>query len=284
MNDASVLPYRTDALSLAEWLEARARGRSAEQLRNAAGSPKGVEGTAAAAAALGFVEPVQGGLTASGEQFALAGVEDRRRLLRRAILGYPPYREVIDALAERGRPVETEVRWIEAFWATRGHGGSESNRREGAAAFGRLVDFAGLGEYVQGRRGRPTRIRWVERAEPGAAGSRASRLPRTPAQRAPDLFDAPSPRAEAVPTMLAPSTSAARSPAAPRVRPPERADGANGAEGFRSGPGAPAEVPVNRITIPLSGNAAARIEVPLRLPASEKRRLLDLLELLISEE
>ncbi|HEX6926431.1 MAG TPA: hypothetical protein VF167_13500 [Longimicrobiaceae bacterium] len=284
MSDASVLPYRTDALALSEWLEARARGRSAEQLRSAADSPKAVEGTAAAAAALGFVEPLHGGLTALGEQFALGGAEERRRLLRRAVLAYPPYREVIDALADRGQPVETEVRWIEAFWATRGHGGSESNRREGAAAFGRLVDFAGLGEYVQGRRGRPTRIRWVERTDGRGTAAPAARPPRPRAEEAPDLFDAPGATREAIRAIPTPSHPVPREFPEAHARPPARPDGAGRVEAPRSSAGGRVEVPVNRITVPLSGNAAARIEVPLRLPSSEKRRLLDLLELLISEE
>lgn len=272
MNGASVLPYRTDALALAEWLTARARGRSAEQLRTAVDSPKAVEGTAAAAVALGFIDAASGALTALGEHFALAEPEERRRLLLERVLAYPPYRETLRALAERGDPAETEVRWIEAFWSTRGHGGSESNRREGAAAFGRLADFAGLGEYIPGRRGRPTRIRW----EPGALsrpGGGASKGP--PPEKAisseaePDLFTAaPAP------------TPARRTPPAPRSRP--QAPPASQADSPRALTRDPQEV--NRITIPLSGEATARVEVPLRLPATEKRRLLDLLELLISEE
>lgn len=274
MESTSVLPYRTDAVALAEWLTARARGRSSGQLRSAVGSPKGVEGTAAAAAALGFTDAAEGVLTPIGERYALADARERQDLLRDVLYRYAPYQEVMAALGDRGGPAETEVRWIEAWWATRGYGSSESNRREGAAAFGRLADHAGLGEYVAGRRGRPTRIRWKE-----AAFDRRQSPAVQPRGRArvvhadtPDLFSAapPPPAAPSGP----PRRPARDEPAtAARAADPEKA------------PGRPrGDSQVNRITVPLTGDFAARIEVPLRLPAAEKRRLLDLLELLISEE
>lgn len=267
MDGASVLPYRTDALALAEWLAARARGRSAEQLRSAVDSPKAVEGTAAAASALGFTDALEGVLTTRGERYALGEEPERRQLLREALLAYGPYREMLRALSERGGSPETEVRWIEAWWATRGYGSSESNRREGSAAFGRLADFAGLGEYVPGRRGRPTRIRWAASARIPSAGEPVVSPRRTPiAAQTPDLFSAPPP----------PAPDAKREEA----RPPRTAAGADpprAAGRLRDG------AAVNRITLPLAGEATARIEVPLRLPAAEKRRLLDLLDLLITE-
>jgi hypothetical protein len=264
METTSVLPYRTDALALGAWLAARARGRSAEQLRGAVESPKSVEGTAAAAAALGFSDPVEGTLTPLGERYALADGTDRRLILREAMLAYAPYGDMLRALGERGAPGETEARWLEAWWATRGYGGSESNRREGAAAFGRLGEFAGLGEYVPGRRGRATRIRWaagsIGRAE-GRESTLRDRPPPAEPDPDPDLFTT-----SAADRPVASSTAAATA-IVPRV--PGR-------------PGAAAEV--NRIIVPLAGDATARIEVPLRLPRAEKRRLLDLLELLIAED
>lgn len=277
MDQASVLPYRTDAAALAEWLEARARGRSAGQLRSAVDSPKTVEGTAAAAAALGFTNPTDGGLSDLGERYALAYADERRGLLREALTDYPAYREMMRGVAERGTADETDVRWIEAWWAMRGYGTSESNRREGAAAFGRLADFAGLGEYVPGRRGRPTRIRWAAGALPaGASAAPARGKASTELDAAPDLFTAAPP-----PLPL---------PASP-ARPPRRAASDPSRPAAASAPdpsAAPArtrsDIAVNRITVPLAGTATARIEVPLRLPAAEKRRLLDLLELLISVE
>ena len=285
MESTAVLPYRTDASTLGQWLTARARGRSAESLRGAADSPKGVEGTAAAAAALGFVDGGEGDLTAAGERYALADGVERRAMLREALLAFPPYRELLQALSERGMQAETEVRWIEAWWATRGYGSSESNRREGAAAFGRLAEFAGLGEYVSGRRGHPTRVRWT----PGtllrvAADPDPPRLPdrQKPGRGGdPDLFSAtylqpatePPPAPPIVPAREVVRPAATPLPTASPEPPRAGKAGSNG-----SGP------TVNRITVPFSNETLARLELPLRLPRADKRRLLDLLQLLITEE
>lgn len=293
MTLASVLPYRTDAPALAAWLEARARGRTAEQLRVAMESTKGAEGTAAAAAALGFVEGDQARLTALGERFALAEEGERRALLEGSMHAYAPFAAVFEALKTRGGVQETEVRWIEALWATRGFGSSASNRREGAAAFGRLIDYVGLGEYVPGRRGRPTRIRWSRMEDglrtPAGASTAAggARLGVTAPQGAPDLFtlSAPPPdEAEVVPPR-----DPEPSPHPPPPQPPPTGDPAGEGEppGRRHDPAGAhrrPEVATNRITVPLAGEAVARVEVPLRLPRAEKRRLLDLLELLITDE
>ena len=270
-------------MALAGWLSARARGRSAEQLRSAVDSPKGVEGTAAAAASLGFTDAADGALTELGERYALADEGERRRLLLERMRSYPPYREALLELAERGRPTETEVRWIEAFWSTRGFGGSESNRREGAAAFGRLADFAGLGEYIPGRRGRPTRIRWHDGAfSPDTTASPALVPSHHPAgadsEEEPDLFTAAPPPPAPTPPPTAPTLD---TPERVRPRPPSPApDRETARPPVRSRDGRP----VNRVTVALSGDAVARLEVPLRLPSAEKRRLLELLERLISDE
>jgi hypothetical protein len=238
-----------------------------------------VEGTAAAAAALGFVDPLDGGLTPRGERYALAEAVERRRLLREALLAYAPYREMLHALGERGAPAETEVRWIEAWWSTRGFGSSESNRREGAAAFGRLGEFAGLGEYVPGRRGHPTRVRWTPGILPGGSAA-LSTLAAPPSAPAPSALlprrraSAPDPDPDLF-TARPPDEPAVSAPAA--LRPPP-------ADSARSPRPVPSSAAVNRITVPLAGDATARIEVPQRLPRAEKRRLLDLLQLLITED
>lgn len=290
MTLTSVLPYRTDALALSEWLEARARGRSAEQLRDAVHSPKGVEGTAAAAAALGFVDTDAGRLTDLGERFALGDEAERRTLLAGALRAYAPFSSVFAAVEARGGGTETEVRWIEALWATRGFGSSESNRREGAAAFGRLVDFAGLGEYVPGRRGRPTRIRWSVagngRTPPTAPNGGATR---TLTAAAPDLFTTPAePPSAPVERPSASSPQPRRPSSSPQTAEAAASERENSPlrrhDGARAGVRPRADLAVNSITVPLAGDAVARVEVPLRLPPAEKRRLLDLLELLITEE
>ena len=63
---------------------------------------------------------------------------------------------------------------METWWATQGYGSSRSNRQEGAALLGRLVEYAALGRYVPGRRGYPTRIEWTEPLPPAPPPERAA--------------------------------------------------------------------------------------------------------------
>lgn len=258
-----VLPYRTDREDLVRWVEARARGSSAAQLRERAASAKALEGTAVAAEAFGLWDRERDRLTSAGERLALAGEAERVALLERAVRAYEPYRRLLEAVAERADGGVTDVQWIETWWATRGYGSSQSNRAEGAAVLGRLVEQLGLGRYIPGRRGHPTRIEWVFSEPAGVAA------PRPDGDR-----------------------SAAEPPAAP-----VRADEPSGA---RAGAGTP-EQPIpphpgmpevtrvsaateyNRVVVPLTGGAEARLVVPQRLHPEEKRRLLTLLDLLISE-
>jgi hypothetical protein len=239
MEDASVLPYRTGSAELIRWVEERARGRATSGGPAERGA-KSVEGTAATATALALAAP-DGMLTERGRRLALADEGERRTLLRNAVLDYPPYRELLTEIERRGVR-ETTSDWVERWWATRGMGNSGSNRREGAATLGRLADWVGLGRYIPGRRGHPTRIEW---AEPPT-----SRAGETSAQA-----QAPGP--------------------APAQSPPPRAPAATDDAKQRAS---------NRLDVPLEGGGVARFEIPLRLSAAEKRRLLQLLDLLIVED
>jgi hypothetical protein len=236
MSDALILPYRTGPSELVRWVEVRARGRGEGTGRGA----KGLEGTATTAIALSLAAP-DGTLTDSGRRLALADDAERRRILRRALAEYPPYGNLLAEIERRGER-ESTADWVETWWATHEMGNSGSNRREGAATLGRLAEWAGLGRYIPGRRGRPTRIEWMLRA--------------APAER-----PAPTP---------APPPTAAAAPAPQASEPPP------------SQPSASEEM--NRLTIDLANGSAARLELPLRLSSAEKRRLLQLLDLLIREE
>lgn len=220
------LPYRTGPEDLVAWAQATARGRSLAQLRPGM-RPKLVDAVANAAELLGVAR--HGALTELGRELALAEPGERRARLREALLRFAPFRELLEEVRDAGAAT-SEASWIEAWWATRGYGSSPSNREEGGAALGRFAEHAGLGRYVAGRRGHPTRIEWDLGAVREALGDGG----------APDAPRSPHPG----PTMGR----------------------------------------VNRVEIALEGGRAAVLELPLAVSRSDKRRLLELVELLVAEE
>lgn len=232
-----LLPYRSTPEELGEWLEERARGTS----RGTKRSPKTEEGLAATAVALGFCTSSDE-LTRRGGEYALAREERRAELLREAVLRFEPYARLLAAVRARGE-AETETAWVETWWATHGYGGSASNRSEGAAALGRLLEAAKLGRYIPGRRGYPTRVRWEEPAELAEAGA----------------VEPPQPVAVA---------AAPAEPPAP----------------VTAGRQAPVHHGDHQLEVDLGEGRSASIRVPRRLSGADKRRLLQLLDLLITEE
>ena len=247
---AVLLPYRADAEEIFSWVEARARGRTSAQMRDDLSSAKAREGVSLTAALLGFAR--EGELTERGRELALADAAARRAILHGAMLGFPAYGELLAELHARGM-ARVESGWIEAWWATHGWGGSQSNRQEGIAVLGRLAEHVGLGRYVQGRRGYPTRIEWdlAALAPPASAPARAEAAAEPPA---------PAPQAPAE------ITFAPVERPAPEPRP------------------RPADVEVNRVRVALEGGLSAWLELPTRLSRGEKRRLMELLDLLVADD
>lgn len=155
-----VLPYRVEGQDLEKMVEHRARGRSMAQVRTLGFSEKGFEGTRKAAEALGLLDE-EGELTEMGKEFALAREgEGRQQLVLRQMMEFEPYGLLLMSLLDSGTPDRTELEEIELWWATHGFGNSESNRERGSTALARLVDYVGLGRYVVGRGGHPSRIEW----------------------------------------------------------------------------------------------------------------------------
>jgi hypothetical protein len=277
----TVLPYRTDGDELARWLEARARGRTPAQIRALDFGAKAYDGTLTGAQALGLVEPAGTELTEAGRAYALAAPGRRPELLRAAMSAFEPYGLLLEAVFARGAVEETETAWIESWWATHGYGASATNRAEGAVAFARLADAAGLGSYVQGRRGHPSRLQWARRAP--TAGTAWGDLWSTVAPAAPQAV---------APTSSATATRASAPAAAPAATPPT--------EPHISASSPAAEISESRIaaehapepvagsgayssaTIDLGRGRVATLRVPAVVSAAEKSRLLELFELLLA--
>lgn len=160
----NVLPYRASGADIAGFIDSLGRGRSVDQAQATLNlSSKSLEGTLSACAALGLVDD-DGALTTQGRRFALARQpHERQTIVLEGLLGYEPYELLLEALVHQNAEAAS-LDWVITWWGTHGYGSSQTNRSEGASTFARLVEFAGIGEYKQGRRGHPSRIEWVEDA------------------------------------------------------------------------------------------------------------------------
>jgi hypothetical protein len=231
----SLLPYRAEPEELIGWVQDRVRGREGAR---AARAPKTQEGLAQSAGLLGLV--LAGAATDRGRELALADGSARRMLIREAMFEFAAYRQLFDAIRSRGKAM-VETTWIESWWASHGYGNSPSNRQEGTAVLGRLAEYVGLGQYVPGRRGHPTRINWTLEELPGDGEFAPNEFVMDVAPASPQ-----DPARSARPTTLARTS--------------------------------------NRATVTLAGGLTARLEVPSHLPREEKRRLLEILNLMVREE
>jgi hypothetical protein len=159
------LPYRADPADVRRYLLAIARGRTPQQLRENEFASKTLDGVSSAAEVLGLTDGKNGGLSAIGRRFAMATGEGTQGVAAEVLLSYAPYARLIEAM--RDRPGATSLELVQAWWAEHGFGSSDSNRNEAAPVLARFVEAAGLGRYVQGRKGRTSRIEWHQ--EPGDA-------------------------------------------------------------------------------------------------------------------
>jgi hypothetical protein len=258
----SVLPYRTDADEMRRFIAARVRGRTPEQIRSLGFSAKSYEGTASSAEAMGLLEDKNGAASALGRRLALAEPHHLAEVVCDVVLGYPPYSLLVESVLMGGGPVPTPLEWIEMWWATHGFGTSESNRAEAAPVFARLVETAGFGTFVQGRKGHPSRVEWSA----GAAALLMHRAVAVGDRRAGVVEDAESevqPRREGT----IHSSPAGKTPdpddEPPRVAPDRRA--------------------ANLLQWEIAPGRSLRLSLPPRLSAAEKRHILRVLQVLLEE-
>lgn len=264
---SSPLPYRVAPDDLRRYVAALARGRSQAQIRELGFSTKSFEGAAAAVEALGLASDRGGVLTALGRRLALAGDEDAPEIVRAVVDAFPAYEQLLRAVQDGHAPRPTPLHWIETWWATHGYGSSESNRAEAAPTFARLVEAAGLASYVQGRRGRASRIQWAD-------GPAAAREPRVAEPVEPRAVPGPEGRGS--------------EPVSPRG---ERERGVRLAEpkaGARPAPGPPSAIPPaepqsNLIRWEFAPGRLVELRVPADLGADERGRLRAILDLLLRE-
>jgi hypothetical protein len=266
-----ILPYRSDPAELRRFLVALARGRGAAELREREFSPKSYEGVATSAEVLGLSEGKDGPCTKLGQRFARAQGDEQRAVARDVIRNYPPYDGAMCDLADGA--VETALVDLERWWADHGFGSSDSNRSEAASIFARFVAAAGMGRYVQGRKGKVSRIVWTG-VQPG---------PDTPVARTTRIGDLPPARG---PAGQPGNASGARlgeaadaSPRVDEVATPREGPDRAGAEVPRRADGSGQ----NRLEWDLGPGRRVLLELPAGLSPGEKERLLRLMELLLRD-
>lgn len=268
-----VLPYRTTGEEVSRLLDLLARGRDLSQIATLE-YPAGVyQGTVTATVALELLDGDTGTLTARGQQYALTAAPEKPALLLRALLAFPPYGLLLQAALGKGE-AETPLAWVVKWWGTQHYGNSDTNRDEGSSALARLLEFTGLGSYVQGRRGHPSRIRW--------AADAAARIgaPPPPPPRRERVVAAPAPRPAAAPSTGASQPSALPPSAEPTTEPPPRPPRAPATAAAANG-GVTRAGANSTLSLHLGSGRTVELSVPPRLTAAEKRRLLGLVELML---
>lgn len=271
-----VLPYRTTGEEVTRFLEARARGRDLGQIQALDFSTGAFQGTLVAATVLGFLDADARDLTQLGRDYVLGSAAERTALMRAAVQRFEPYGLLLEAVFDRGAAQETPLDWVVTWWSTQGYGNSETNRAEGASSFARFVEFTGLGSFIPGRRGHPTRIRWADSAPGKVKGPTRQppvtvRKPIVPDDSARHSPTAGPVQAEAAPPAAAPETPlSAAEPAA--ARPATQRTWVEPRE----------PEPNTSLVLSLGPGRTVQLTVPPRITATEKQRLLGLMELMIT--
>ncbi|MEM7757607.1 MAG: hypothetical protein AAF298_05690, partial [Cyanobacteria bacterium P01_A01_bin.40] len=120
----------------------------------------------------------QDGLSFSeqGRNYAYeADIDKKQAILLQYLLKYPAYEYFIlhilchdfqssFDIEENYIRRETTLLAIERYWTQFQYGSSETNIHDGAILFGQLVELAGLGKFIVGRRGEKSRIQWKKNA------------------------------------------------------------------------------------------------------------------------
>jgi hypothetical protein len=271
---SSTLPYRADADDLRRYVQALAHGGGPDRIRALGFSTKTHEGVIASAHALGLTRGREGPLTEKGRRIAV-GDDVRSGEQWTALLAeFEPYRRIVDAIQEGEAPRPVPIEWVETYWAAHGFGSSASNRSEAASAFARMVEAAGMGRFVQGRRGHVSRIEWGDAVEDSAGAPEPARSNRRglgamqsagPSSRRGTASDGPEPgqRGGGVPT-----------PPAPTARPgPSSGEGTPASQDSESGE--------QVLVWHLGPGRAVRLRMPADLNREEGERVRRMVDLLI---
>jgi predicted nucleotide-binding protein len=165
------LPIKTvaeDIEKVCGFLAKKPTGASVKEAK-AVLDPKHLDGRKVAAfKAWGLVEEVGDKLklTVAGRAYARGPKEEQQKLLRQIIRSCAPYNAMVERAAHRGEEstsaTDVGAHWHEHFASDAGD--SDTTLNDQANCFFQLAQGAGLGSFVIGRSGHPTRLQWDTQA------------------------------------------------------------------------------------------------------------------------
>ncbi|MDZ8067728.1 MAG: hypothetical protein RMY64_19250 [Nostoc sp. DedQUE08] len=104
--------------------------------------------------------------SSAGKDLAIEKDNKRREeLFLQFFLDYTPYGHYLESISHSNNLSTTETQTIKDYWWKHGYGSSASNRDDGVVVFGKLLSLTGLGKFINGRRGQPSRIEWSQNAK-----------------------------------------------------------------------------------------------------------------------
>lgn len=160
----ATLPYGTSWENILKLLDAIKKKQGDEKSIRAVYSGAKIDGARKTMETLGLIDGFN--FKALGKELAYETNEDKKReIFRKVILNYPPYELFLAKLTESEFQQETDIENVKNFWGKNDFGASPNNRDEAASVFGSFIELAGLGEFITGRRGKATRIKWNTEAK-----------------------------------------------------------------------------------------------------------------------
>ncbi|USD83472.1 hypothetical protein M5E02_03355 [Bacillus safensis] len=164
LHNDQTLPYGTSWENILKLLEAIKKKQGDEKGIRAVFTGAKIDNTRKTMETLGLVSGFD--FKQMGKELAYeTNDEKRKQIFLKVILSYQPYELFLSRLDDKDFFEETELEEVKNFWGKHDFGVSPNNRNEAANVFGSFIQLSGLGEFITGRRGKPTRIQWNSEAK-----------------------------------------------------------------------------------------------------------------------
>lgn len=164
LNNDKTLPYGTSWENILKLLEAIKKKQGDEKGIRAVFTGAKIDATRKTMETLGLVSGFD--FKQMGKELAYETNEEKRKeIFLKVILSYQPYELFLSRLNEKDFSEETDIEEVKNFWGKHDFGASPNNRNEAANVFGSFIQLSGLGEFITGRRGKATRIKWDSEAK-----------------------------------------------------------------------------------------------------------------------